>query len=64
MSTQCKRYSAGRKAKVSVEAIRGQKTANEIAVEHGMHPQRFLEQFRCTLIWAQNCLDNGDHQRL
>jgi putative transposase len=35
---QRKRYSAEFKAKVAVEAIRGLKTAHEIAREHGVHP--------------------------
>ncbi len=38
MSTQRKRYSAEVKAKVALEAIKGQKTANEIASEYGVHP--------------------------
>jgi putative transposase len=35
---QRKRYSAEIKAEVALEAIKGQKTANEIAVEYGVHP--------------------------
>jgi len=37
MTGQRKRYSAELKAKVALEAIRGQKTINEIASEYGVH---------------------------
>jgi len=35
-----KRYSAGFKAKVALEAIRGLKTINEISTEYGVHPNQ------------------------
>jgi transposase-like protein len=35
---KCKRYSAEFKAKVAIEALRGLKTANEIARMHKIHP--------------------------
>ena len=38
MRQQRKRYSAEIKAKVALEAIKGQKTANESALEYGVHP--------------------------
>ena len=38
MAGQRKRYSADLKYKVALEEIRGQKTANEIASEDGVHP--------------------------
>ena len=38
MARQRKRYSAELKAKVALEAIKGHKTANEIASEYGVHP--------------------------
>jgi transposase-like protein len=37
MSVQRKRYSADLKTRVALEAIKGQKTANEIAAEYGVH---------------------------
>jgi len=37
MTGQRKRYSADLKAKVALEAIRGQKMTNEIASEYGVH---------------------------
>jgi transposase-like protein len=39
---QRKRYSAEMKARVALEAIKGQKTMNEFAMEYGVHPN--LEQ--------------------
>ena len=35
-----KKYSANFKSKVALEAIKGEKTINEIASEHGIHPQQ------------------------
>ena len=38
MAGQRKRYSAALKAKVALEAIKGQRTVSEIASEYGIHP--------------------------
>lgn len=38
MKTQRKRHSADFKAKVALEAIKGQKTINEIAAKYQVHP--------------------------
>lgn len=38
-----KRYSAEIKAKVALEAIKGQKTANEIASEYGVQPTQIAQ---------------------
>jgi hypothetical protein len=43
MSVQRKRYSAELKARVALEAIRGQITANEIAAEYGVHPTQITQ---------------------
>jgi transposase-like protein len=43
MAGQRKRYSAEIKAKVALEAIKGQKTANEIASEYGVHPSQIAQ---------------------
>ena len=40
MSVQRKRYSAEEKTKVAIEAIKGQKTLNELAAEYGVHPSQ------------------------
>lgn len=38
MAGQRKRYGAALKAKVALEAIKGQRTVSEIASEYGIHP--------------------------
>ena len=43
MSVQRKRYSAELKAKIALEAIKGQKTANEIATEYEVHPTQIAQ---------------------
>lgn len=43
MSTQRRRFSAEFKAKVAVEAIKGQRTVNEIASHYGVHPSQIVE---------------------
>ncbi|NUQ01874.1 MAG: transposase [Armatimonadetes bacterium] len=43
MSTQRRRFSAEFKAKVAVEAIKGQRTVNEIASHYGVHPSQIAE---------------------
>jgi transposase-like protein len=40
---QRKQYSKEFKAKVALEAIRGMKTANELASEYGVHPTQIAE---------------------
>ena len=40
---QRKRYSADLKAKIAIEAIKGVKTINEIAGEHGVHPTQITQ---------------------
>ena len=50
MAMTRKRYSADLKAKVALEAIKGQKTANEIAAEYGVHPIQIAQ-------WEKQALD-------
>ena len=40
---QRKRHSAEMKAKVALEAVKGQKTVNEIASEYGVHPTQIAQ---------------------
>jgi transposase-like protein len=47
---QRKRYSAELKTKVALEAIKGQKTTNEIAAEYGVHPTQITQ-------WKKQALD-------
>lgn len=46
---QRKQYSAQFKAKVALEALRGHKSTNEIASEHGIHPTQ-LAQWKKQLV--------------
>jgi transposase-like protein len=50
MTQQRKRYSAELKAKVALEAIKGHKTANEIASLYGVHPTQIAQ-------WKKQVLD-------
>ena len=50
MAGQRKRYSTILKAKVALEAIKGQKTVNEIAAEYGVHPSQIAQ-------WKKQALD-------
>jgi len=45
-----KQHSSVTKAKVALEAIKGQKTANEIASEYGVHPTQIAS-------WKKQLLD-------
>ena len=50
MTKQRKRYSTEVKTKVALEAIKGHKTANEIAAEYGVHPTQIAQ-------WKKQALD-------
>jgi putative transposase len=50
MPGQRKHYSSDLKAKVALEAIKGHKTANEIAAEYGVHPTQIAQ-------WKKQALD-------
>ncbi len=50
MAGQRKRYSAELKTRVDLEAIKGHKTANEIAAEYGVHPTQLAQ-------WKKQALD-------
>ncbi len=43
MSVQRKRYSGEEKTRVAIEAIKGQKTLNELAAEYGVHPSQITQ---------------------
>jgi transposase-like protein len=43
MSVQRKRDSAEEKTRVAIEAIKGQKTLNELAAEYGVHPSQITQ---------------------
>ena len=50
MGTQRRQHSAEFKAKVALEAIRGQRTSNEIASAYGIHPVQVAQ-------WKKQALD-------
>jgi len=43
LTGQRKRYSAELKTRVALEAIKGHKTANEIAAEYAVHPSQIAQ---------------------
>ncbi|MEB0140901.1 helix-turn-helix domain-containing protein [Undibacterium sp. CCC2.1] len=46
-------FSGAQKAKVAVEAIKGEKTINQIAQEFGVHPTQVSQ-------WKKELLENSD----
>jgi transposase-like protein len=42
MKSQRKQYSAEQKARIALEAIKGQRTVNEIAGSYGIHPSQVM----------------------
>ena len=53
MSKRRARYSAQFKFQLALEAVKGLKTINELASEHGVHPTQISE-------WKRQLLDAGD----
>lgn len=49
--TKRKRYSAEFKAKVALEAIKGEQTISELASRHGLHPNMITN-------WKRQAIDN------
>ncbi len=70
MSKQRRRHSPEFKAKVALEAIKNQKTINEIAGEHGLHPNQVsawkqeLLQGLDTLFRQPNSKEQREHEAL
>lgn len=54
MGQQRRHYSADFKAKVSLEALREQKTLNELASDYGVHPNLIRE-------WKRHLLEELPH---
>jgi transposase-like protein len=59
MPKQRKQYSAELKAKVAIEAIKGQSTVNEIASSYGLHPNLVLQWKRQALDQMPEIFSNG-----
>jgi putative transposase len=51
MTISRRSYSAEYKARLALEAIKGRKTINELATEHGIHPNQ-ISQWRTQLLEA------------
>ncbi len=51
MTTQRRTYSAEYKAKIALEALQSQRSLNELAAEHGIHPNQ-IGQWRSQLLAA------------
>ena len=52
MKRQRKQYSADLKAKIAVEAVKGQRTIQEIASHYSIHPNQVTQ-------WKKQLLDNA-----
>ena len=52
MKRQRKQYSADLKAKIAVEAVKGQRTIQEIASHYGVHPSQVTQ-------WKKQLLDSA-----
>src|SRR3546814_9184962 len=63
MKTTRKRYSAEFKAKVAMEAIRGELTLAELAVKHGIHHTMIGAWKRQAMEGMASLFDGGDQTR-
>lgn len=52
MTKKGNRYSAQFKFQVALDAARGQKTINELAIEHGLHPNQISQ-------WKRQLMEEG-----
>ena len=62
MGVQRKTYSAAFKAKVALQAIKGQQTVNEIAAEHSLHPNLVTGWKKHLLDGAAQVFDSTQNQ--
>jgi transposase-like protein len=62
MQKQRKSYSAELKAKIALEAIKGQRTVNEIALHYGVHPNQ-VAQWRKQLLEGASEIFSDQHSR-
>jgi transposase-like protein len=59
MKRQRKQYSAELKAKIAVEAVKGQRTIQEIASQYGIHPTMVTHWKKQLLDGASDVFSNG-----
>jgi transposase len=62
--TKRKRYSAEFKAKVALEAIRGEHTLSELATRYDMHPNMITNWKRCAIEHMAETFASGKGERL
>ena len=62
MGTVRRRYSSAFKAKVALEALKGEQTLNELAAEYGVHPVQ-IAQWKRQLVDASPATFEGDSSR-
>jgi transposase-like protein len=59
MKRQRKQYSADLKAKIAIEAVKGQRTIQEIASHYGVHPNQVTQWKKQLLESAADAFSNG-----
>jgi transposase-like protein len=59
MKRERKRYDGTVKAKVALEAIKGQRTVNEIAASYGIHPHQVAQWKKQALEQLPEIFSNG-----
>jgi len=59
MKRERKQHSAETKAKVSVEALRGLRTVNEIASQYGVHPTQVTQWKKQAVAGLSEVFSNG-----
>lgn len=63
MGSQRKQYSGDFKAKVALEALRGERTLSEIASEYGVHPKQVISWKKKVLEELPNLFSNGQARK-
>ena len=62
MQKQRKSYTAELKAKIALEAIKGQRTVNEIALHYGVHPNQ-VAQWKKQVLEGASEIFSDQHAR-
>ena len=62
MGRQRRQFSGAFKAKIALEAIKGQRTVQELATGYGVHPNQ-ITQWKKHLISAASDIFSGAHER-
>lgn len=62
MARQRKQYTGAFKAKLALEAIKGQRTIQELATAHGVHPNQ-ITTWKKQLLASAEDIFSGAHER-